>query len=206
MGALTETVPKPLLPNPANSLIRHQIEMLRRHVNHLYVTIGYKKEKLKLNLENFEVDEFIDVDGHGNAYFLNLLNRLPDNSRILVITCDNLMSVNLTSLELEARSHEVSLIVPMQITNGTTGDFIEHRNGLISSMQRRTGTGLVASGLQVLHARDIAILQSSSVNDFSEVWSYLIERGSLGLSNTPINSWWAIDTEDTLNDWIESSG
>lgn len=206
MGALTEIVPKPLLPNPANSLIRHQIEMLRRHVNHLYVTIGYKKEKLKLNLENFEVDEFIDVDGHGNAYFLNLLNRLPDNSRILVITCDNIMSINLTSLELEARSHEVSLIVPKQITDGTIGDFIEHRNGLISSMQRRTGTGLVASGLQVLLARDIAILQNSSVNDFSDVWSCLIKRGALRVSNTPINSWWAIDTEDALNDWIESSG
>lgn len=206
MGALTETVPKPLLPNPANSLIRHQIEMLRRHVNHLYVTIGYQKEKLKQSLANSEVDDFIDVDGHGNAYFLNLLNGLPDNSRILVITCDNLMSINLASLELEARSHEVSLIVPLQTTDCATGDFIEHRNGLISTMQRRTGNGLVASGLQVLHARDIPILQNRSVNDFNEVWSCLINRGTLRVSNTLINSWWAIDTEDALNDWIESNG
>jgi NDP-sugar pyrophosphorylase family protein len=206
MGALTETVPKPLLPDPANSLIRHQIEMLRPHVNHLYVTTGYQKEKLKLSLAKSEVDDFIDVDGHGNAHFLNLLNRIPENSRILVVTCDNLMSINLASLELEARSHEVSLIVPKDTTNSATGDFIDHRNGLILNMQRRTGTGLVASGLQVLHARDIAILRDESVNDFKEVWGCLIERESLRVSNTPINSWWAIDTEDALNDWIESSG
>jgi NDP-sugar pyrophosphorylase family protein len=206
MGALTETVPKPLLPNPANSLIGHQIDMLRRHVNQLYVTTGYLKEKLKLSLAKSEIDDFIDVDGHGNAYFLNLLNGIPENSRILVITCDNLMSINLASLELEARSHETSLIVPKATTNFATGDFIEHRNGQILTMQRRTGTGLVASGLQVLHARDVVTLQAGSVNDFREVWGCLIKRGSLRVSNTPINCWWAIDTEDALNDWIKSSG
>lgn len=206
MGALTETVPKPLLPNPANSLIRHQIDLLRRYVNQLYVTIGYQKEKLKLSLAKSEIDDFIDVDGHGNAYFLNLLNDIPENSRILVITCDNLMTINLASLELEARSHETSLIVPKATTNIATGDFIEHRNGQILTMEPRTGTGLVASGLQVLHAKDIVTLQADSVNDFREVWGCLINQGSLRVSKTPINSWWAIDTEDALNEWIKSHG
>jgi NDP-sugar pyrophosphorylase family protein len=201
MGALTATIPKPLLPNPENSLIRHQIDLLRRHVNYLYVTAGYQKEILKKNLAQFEVDAIMDVEGHGNAYFINLLQGIPLDSRILVITCDNLMKIDLAMLAIETRSFSSSFIVPKVTINQTTGDFIEHQDGFISTMRRKTGVGAVASGLQVLHAEDIELLQQESVNDFSEVWEYLIGRKSLRISKTPIESWWAIDTEIALKQW-----
>lgn len=204
MGPLTATIPKPLLPTPEKSLIRHQIDLLRLHVNRLYVTAGYQKENLKQSLAQFEVDDVIDVQGHGNAYFINLLQEIPIDSRILVITCDNLMTIDLAMLAIEARSFNSSFIVPKLTKKQTTGDFIEHQNGFISSMRRKTGVGAVASGLQVLHAEDINLLQKESVDDFSEVWEYLIQRKSLRISKTPIEEWWAIDTEIALNEWLNS--
>ena len=206
MGVLTATIPKPLLPNPNNSLIRHQIDLLRHHVNFLYVTAGYQKENLKRGLAEFEVDAVIDVEGHGNAFFINSLQDIPEESRTLVITCDNLMNIDLALLASEAKSHNSSLIVPKVTSKQTTGDFIEHQDGLISAMRRRTGVGAVASGLQVLHANDIKSLRKESVDDFSEAWEYLIERKSLRISKTPVESWWAIDTEDALNQWLNSDG
>ena len=206
MGILTEAMPKPLLPSPGNSLIQHQINLLRKHVKYLSVTIGYQKEKMKQGLANSGVDSLMDVEGHGNAYFIHSLENLPHDSRILVITCDNLMSIDLKLLEKESNSIDASLIIPKENSTVTTGDFIEHKDGLVSAMRRQTGIGLVASGLQVIHTKELSILQESGVDDFNQVWDCLMERDSLKISKTPIENWWAIDTEETLNEWINSNG
>ena len=83
MGILTEAIPKPLLPSPRNSLIQHQINLLRKHVKYLSVTIGYQKEKMKQGLANLGVDSLMDVEGHGNAYFIHSLENLPRDSTLI---------------------------------------------------------------------------------------------------------------------------
>ena len=123
-----------------------------------------------------------------------------------MITCDNLMSIDLKLLEKESNSIDASLIIPKENSTVTTGDFIEHKDGLVSAMRRQTGIGLVASGLQVIHTKELSILQESGVDDFNQVWDCLMERDSLKISKTPIENWWAIDTEETLNEWINSNG
>jgi len=199
MLPLTESTPKPLLPNLSNSLLLYQINFLRKYTSNVCVTIGYQKEKMLEALSLYGINDFIYSKDKGNAFWLNKLEKNKFSSPIVVITSDNLMDIDLNLLIQEYFSKdEMSLIVPTESKEGTHDKIEINNNNEILSMNYQKFAGKIASGLQILNLKDLNI-GDVEFNDFHEVWSLLINKKRLIVSDLQPKNWISVDKVDDLN-------
>jgi len=199
MLPLTESMPKPLLPNLSNSLLLYQINFLRKYTSNVCVTIGYQKEKMLEALSLYGINDFIYSKDKGNAFWLNKLEKNKFSSPIVVITSDNLMDIDLNLLIQEYFSKdEMSLIVPTESKEGTHDKIEINNNNEILSMNYQKFAGKIASGLQILNLKDLNI-GDVEFNDFHEVWSLLINKKRLIVSDLQPKNWISVDKVDDLN-------
>jgi hypothetical protein len=153
-------------------------------------------EKVALKLG---ADEVLDIGNKGNAYWLNDERIRSISSPTIVITCDNLMTINLAELEFEVQSHsKVGTIVAIKNSDATDGNFILSHKGKVLSMKSQENVGsLLATGLQVIVPAGIPS-QQHEIDDFGQVWDLLIETNNLVLSKNSPSSWYAVDTYGEL--------
>lgn len=199
MRPYTLDVPKPLMPSVGRTLLQHQIEFLRPNVRQLIVTVGYKGPLVEKAALEFGADEILRVGNKGNAYWLNYEKVKSISSPVVVMTCDNLMNIDLGALEVEAtNSSKVGTIVAVENTSAKNGNFLMTEGDRILSMKSPSGLGsLLASGLQTIVPREIPP-NNKGFDDFENVWEVLIEKDKLGLSRFSPSSWCAIDTYQDL--------
>ena len=201
MLPLTESAPKPLLPNVNNCLLRHQIEFVRSHVRNLHVTIGYMADLVGKAALEFGADSVVDIGLGGNASWIQSSDLGLVDTSMIVLTCDNLMDVNLLSLLNEVEESEgSSYVVPVEKPAEYPGDRLEVRENRILAMGPSVSSMLLASGLQVLKPSVISS-RAGKFDDFSEVWANLIAHEELNLSRERPKSWVAIDTPEDLVSW-----
>ena len=198
MLPLTKNTPKPLLPEIDNSLLFNQINFLKKFSLDVTVTIGYKKQKMLDALKNYKVKDYIYVKDKGNAYWLNSLKENKINGPIVVITSDNLMEIDLNSLlEEHYKKSEKSLIVSTESFEGNHDKLAINSKNEILSMSYQKGSGLIASGLQVLNTNDLYDYPAV-FNDFHDVWEYLISKKKLHISELQPEKWINVDTVEDL--------
>lgn len=201
MLPLTEKVPKPLLPDPDNCLLKQQVAFMRKHVKKLFVTVGYMGESVGQAALGFGADEFVDIGAGGNASWLHLSDLGHIDSPTLIVTSDNIMEVDLAALQLESEQDpESSFIVAIEKDSGYPGDRIITTGERISALGPSNTSSLLASGLQVLVPGRVS-RRRTSLDDFSEVWADLILHGELRLAQTRPRTWRAIDTPSDLEKW-----
>ncbi len=199
MHPYTLDVPKPLMPGEGRCLLQHQIEFLRPFVKRIVVTVGYKGSMVEKVALKLGADEVLDIGNKGNAYWLNDERIRSISSPTIVITCDNLMTINLAELEFEVQSHsKVGTIVAIKNSDATDGNFILSHKGKVLSMKSQENVGsLLATGLQVIVPAGIPS-QQHEIDDFGQVWDLLIETNNLVLSKNSPSSWYAVDTYGEL--------
>jgi NDP-sugar pyrophosphorylase family protein len=203
MRPLTDNVPKPLLPTRNNCLLGHQIDFIRPYVRNLHITIGYLGSQIAEYVSKHRVDNIIDVQQGGNASWLGFDSIRNIRTSTLVITCDNMMDINLTKLHREAQSNpENGLIVPIIGEHKQPGDRIVVKEKLIKAMAPNYASNLLASGLQVINPLNINKIDSK-FDDFSEVWEGLIQNQQLYISELVPDKWCAVDTTDQLSEWAK---
>jgi NDP-sugar pyrophosphorylase family protein len=201
MRPLTDNAPKPLLPSINSCLLGHQIDFIRPFVKNLHITIGYLGSQIIEYASTQKIDNFIDIYQGGNASWLGFETIKKIQTSTLVITCDNIMDVNLNSLYNESQiDSEKSLIVPIIADDAQPGDRILVKNKLIKALAPNLASSLLASGLQVINPSNVARI-NSEFNDFAEVWQGLIENQQLYISELVPNQWCAIDTPEQLRAW-----
>lgn len=204
MGELTLKSPKPLLPNAQDNLLSRQIDFLRPLVQILIVTHGYLGNKVKAHALSRGADITIDTSGRGNCFFLQSPKlAFADKKRIVVVTCDNLMNCDLDSIyEFDKQLKPGISIVGVRSHNFISGDQIKVQDNLqIDAIGPRVNSNLVASGLQVV---DYTYAKGFNIEDFSLLWSKVIENGSLRLSPFNPISWSAFDTKISLQEFPNS--
>lgn len=202
MGELTDHLPKPLLPSPENPMIRNQIDLLRPHVRQLAITVGYKKHLMYEALGSQEIDYFLDVEGHGNAFFLNQVDLSKPDGAMLVITSDNVMGISIPNLWNEISNSKYSYLGALATSTLLTADFLEVENSRIKGISNRQDVGIFAAGLQALQFSDLRIALSSPIDTFHELWKRMMEFDRLRVSNCEITKWCALDTKDDLDAWV----
>jgi MurNAc alpha-1-phosphate uridylyltransferase len=193
MRPLTHEVPKPMLEVHGKTLLEHQINFLKDHVNSVAVTVGYMPEKVSQCALQNGADLILRNSVGGNANWLNNSIFQGFDSQIVIITCDNLMEIDLNELESESKATpELSYLVTRECEPEIRGDRISHNNYRVEAISELGSTPLLATGLQVINPG--AFGSRAKFNNFHDVWNYLIDNQSLYASKSQPTSWMAIDT------------
>jgi NDP-sugar pyrophosphorylase family protein len=199
MGPLTDVVPKPMAPYLNSSLIAVGIGKLRPQIERIHVTVGYKGAMLAQHLIERGVDSVFNTDGHGNAWWLHHTVMAAIDEPVLVLTCDNVTDLDVTSLaeDYDEAGAPPCLIVPVRPVDGVEGDYIEHAGRVVTWIGRARATGSYASGVQILNPARIH-RECPDHDSFYEVWNALVARGGLRVSRVQPASWFSVDTLSDL--------
>lgn len=201
MRPLTDLVPKPMAPYKKDTLIGHNLAMLNQAVSFVHVTVGYKKAMLAEYLMGRGVDTVINTEGHGNAWWISNSLMKYVNAPTLVLTTDNITQLDFGFLENEyARlGSPACMLVPVKPIPNVEGDYIEHHQGNVISVQRQEPKDIYCSGIQVLNPGHITEILSTA-DDFGSVWDAAIRINQLKTSNLYPNQWFSVDTLEQLVD------
>jgi NDP-sugar pyrophosphorylase family protein len=125
------------------------------------------------------------------------VNRLDEP--IYVLTCDNVVELNFSLLEDNyfALGAPACMVVPVRPVLGLDGDYIFHREGIVTDISREKESDIYCSGIQVINPAKVAGLTTEG-NSFYEVWEQLIEQQELKVSSVYPDRWYAVDTVEQL--------
>jgi NDP-sugar pyrophosphorylase family protein len=199
MMPLTQVVPKPMAPYRDSTLIANGISRLRKHINHIHVTVGYKASVLAPHLVEQGVSSILNTGGHPNSWWIyhTLLRHL--DQPIFVLTCDNVTDVDFALLEEDyvAARQPAAMLVPARPVPGLEGDFIFHTDRYVTEVSRRKPADAYCSGIQILNP---ARLNEMTVErgDFYSVWGQLIEARQLMVSSVFPKNWFSVETLEDL--------
>ena len=199
MLPLTADTPKPLLPELHNSLLLNQVKFLKKFTPNICVTIGFQKDKMLEAFKLYKINDYIYSQDKGNAFWLNKLEEHKKDNPIVVITSDNLMDIDLNILIDEYyEKGEKSIIVSADSKEGTHDKLEVNKDNQVLSMNYQNIVGKIASGLQVLNPKDL-YTDELLFDDFHEVWSLLINKKRLIVSELQPKKWISVDTIEDLN-------
>jgi NDP-sugar pyrophosphorylase family protein len=199
MRPFTDILPKPMIPFRQDTLIGNSLTMLRSCVSFIHVTVGYKRAMLAQYLMERGVESVLNTEGHGNAWWVsNTLMRYVDEP-VVVLTTDNIteMDIDFLTGEYYRRGAPACMLVPVLPLLEIEGDYIEHENGLVLSLQRQIPQDIYCSGIQVLNPARVSSLLHAE-EDFYSVWNTLIQARQLMVSAVYPKIWFSIDTLEQL--------
>lgn len=199
MMPLTDIVPKAMIPYKGTTLIANGIDKIRKHIEHIYITVGYKGALLAQHVIEHNVTGIFNTEGKDNAWWLfnTLLKKLDEP--VFVLTCDNVIELNfdLLAKEYYELQEPACMVVPVTPVEGLDGDYIFGTDNVINKLTRTEKSNIYCSGIQVLNPAKINRL-ATSCDNFYEVWQQLIGLQQLYYSNTYPSEWYAVDTVEQL--------
>jgi MurNAc alpha-1-phosphate uridylyltransferase len=90
------------------------------------------------------------------------------------------------------------MLVPVKPIPSIEGDFIEHKDNVVMSIQRKVPHDIYCSGIQVLNPAYI-YNGLSPMDNFYSVWDALIALKQLKVSNIYPKQWFSVDTLEQLS-------
>lgn len=204
MLPLTDHIPKAMAPYNGSTLISQGIRQMRRHIDHVHITVGYKGAMLAEHVIEDGVISVFNTDGYGNAWWVyNTVMRYLDEP-IFVLTCDNVVELDFALLEAEYRSlgEPACMLVPVRPVPGIEGDYIFHDDNVVLELSRQKQSPIYCSGIQVLNPRAVNRLTAEE-HDFHAVWQQLIAHRQLLTSRIYPKNWFSVDTLEQLDEVTE---
>ena len=96
---LTKKIPKGLIKYKQSSLISNGINKLKKYINFIHISVGYKGPILAKHLIEQKVSSIINTDNKGNAWWVfNSMFKYYDRP-IYVLTCDNVTDIDFKKLK-----------------------------------------------------------------------------------------------------------
>lgn len=201
MMPLTESIPKAMAIVDGKTMIASGIDKIRRQIEHIHITVGYKGAMLAAHVIEHEVSSIFNTEGKGNAWWVYNTLLANTDAPVLVLTCDNVVELNLERImsDYESFGAPAGMIVPVEPIAGLEGDFIHlDEKARITRMDRAEPTPIYASGIQVLNPKKINKLTKPTEN-FYDLWQGLMTEGELYCSKVYPDQWYAVDTVEQLN-------
>jgi NDP-sugar pyrophosphorylase family protein len=201
MMPLTKILPKPMAPFLDTTLIGQGIKTIRKGIEHVHITVGYKGAILAKHVVEIGVSSIHNTDGKGNSWWLynSLLKNLDEPTYVL--TCDNVIQLDFNKLEKEYYKCGCPpcMVVPVKPINGLEGDYIFHESHIVTNISREAPSDIYCSGIQILNPKEINQLTNPS-ESFYDVWRQLINIKRLYCSSIYPDQWYAVDTLKQLED------
>ena len=199
MAPLTDAIPKPMAPYDGTTLIARGISRLATRVEHIHVTVGYKKAMLAQHVIEHGASSVFNTEGKSNCWWLynTLLNQLDEP--MLVLTCDNVVELDLELLEdnYSSLNSPACMLVPVRPVPGLEGDYVFHENHVVREISRLKKADIYCSGIQVLNPHSLNQITQEGAS-FYDIWQQLINQQQLFVSSVYPKKWFAVDTIEQL--------
>ena len=201
MMPLTNDIPKAMAVVEGLTLISKGIRNIKKHLDNVYITVGYKGAMLASHVIENNVTAVFNTEGKGNAWWI--FNTLVKNINepVFVLTCDNIIELDFDSLSKDyfLQGEPACMIVSVTPVEGLEGDYIiKDENNNILELNRNKKSNIYCSGIQIINPFKINEMVNNC-EDFYDIWKTLIEKKELKSSNIQPNKWISIDTLDQLN-------
>jgi NDP-sugar pyrophosphorylase family protein len=199
MAPLTDAIQKPMAPYNGTTLIARGIARIAEKIEHIHVTVGYKKAMLAQHVIEHGASSVFNTEGKSNCWWIyNTLMRSVDEP-VVVLTCDNVVDLDFKLLEENylALQQPACMLVPVRPVPGLDGDYVFHNNHVVTEISRHKETEIYCSGIQVLNPYHINQLTREQ-DSFYDVWRQLIDQQQLFVSSVYPNKWFAVDTIEQL--------
>ena len=194
---LTKKIPKGLVKYKQSSLIANGIKKLRKYINYIHISVGYKGPILAKHLIEKNVSSIINTNNKGNAWWIfnSIFKKLDDP--IYVLTCDNVTEINFKEIEKDynKKGQPLCMIIPTKPIKGLDGDYIFRKKNIIQKLSRKNKTDIYCTGIQVLNPNKI-YKKIKKTDDFNILWKRLIKINQLYVSDTMPKKWFTVDNLD----------
>jgi NDP-sugar pyrophosphorylase family protein len=199
MAPLTDAIPKPMAPYNGTTLIARGISRLAERLEHIHVTVGYKKAMLAQHVIEHGASSVFNTEGKSNCWWIynTMLSRLDEP--MVVLTCDNVVELDFELLEENYLSlnSPACMLVPVRPVAGLEGDFVFQVDHVVNEISRVKQSEMYCSGIQVLNPYRLTQLTREG-DSFYEVWQQLIDQQQLFVSSVYPKKWYAVDTIEQL--------
>ena len=191
---LTKKIPKGLVKYKQSSLIANGIKKLRKYINYIHISVGYKGPILAKHLIEKNVSSIINTNNKGNAWWIfnSIFKNLDDP--IYVLTCDNVTEINFKEIEKDynKKGQPLCMIIPTKPIKGLDGDYIFRKKNIIQKLSRKNKTDIYCTGIQVLNPNKI-YKKIKKTDDFNILWKRLIKINQLYVSDITPKKWFTVD-------------
>ena len=194
---LTKKVPKGLIKFKQTSLIANGIKKLKKYIDFIHISVGYKGPILAKHLIEEKVSSIINTDKKGNSWWIfNSIFKSFD-SPLYVLTCDNVTNIDFKKIEKDyyKKGQPICMIIPTKPIKGLAGDYIFRKKNIIQGLSRKVKSDIYCTGIQVLNPKKIND-KIKSTDDFNILWKRLIKIKQLYVSDVMPKKWYTVDNVD----------
>jgi NDP-sugar pyrophosphorylase family protein len=195
MMPLTDIIPKAMAPFSGTTLIAEGVSRLKKHIENIHITVGYKGAMLASHVLEHDVSSVFNTEGKGNSWWLyNTLIKYI-NEPIFVLTCDNVVELDFEKYAADYldQNSPACLLIPVKPVAEIEGDYIFHDgNNIVTEINRKKKSDIYCSGIQILNPSKVNQL-TKKTEDFYQVWAQLIEQEQLCVSGEMPEEWYAVD-------------
>ena len=181
---LTKKIPKGLIKFRQTSLIANGIKKLKKFIDFIHISVGYKGPILAKHLIEEKVSSIINTDKKGNSWWIfNSIFKSFD-SPLYVLTCDNVTNIDFKKIEKDyyKKGQPICMIIPTKPIKGLAGDYIFRKKNIIQGLSRKVKSDIYCTGIQVLNPKKIND-KIKSTDDFNILWKRLIKIKQLYVSD-----------------------
>ena len=194
---LTKKIPKGLIKFKQSSLIANGIKKLKKYINNVHISVGYKGPILAKHLIEQKVTSIINTDNKGNCWWI--FNSIFKNfdGPLFVLTCDNVTNIDFKKIEKDyyKKGQPICMIIPTKPIKGLAGDYIFKKKNIIQGLSRKVKSDIYCTGIQVLNPKKIND-KIKSTDDFNILWKRLIKIKQLYVSDVMPKKWYTVDNVD----------
>ena len=194
---LTKKIPKGLIKFKQTSLIANGIKKLKKYIDFIHISVGYKGPILAKHLIEEKVSSIINTDKKGNSWWIfNSIFKSFD-SPLYVLTCDNVTNIDFKKIEKDyyKKGQPMCMIIPTKPIKGLAGDYIFRKKNIIQRLSRKIKSDIYCTGIQVLNPKKIND-KIMSTGDFNILWKRLIKIKQLYVSDVMPKKWYTVDNVD----------
>ena len=191
---LTKKIPKGLIKFKQTSLIANGIKKLKKFIDFIHISVGYKGPILAKHLIEEKVSSIINTDKKGNSWWIfNSIFKSFD-SPLYVLTCDNVTNIDFKKIEKDyyKKGQPICMIIPTKPIKGLAGDYIFRKKNIIQGLSRKVKSDIYCTGIQVLNPKKIND-KIKSTDDFNILWKRLIKIKQLYVSDVMPKKWYTVD-------------
>ena len=137
---LTKKIPKGLIKFKQTSLIANGIKKLKKYIDFIHISVGYKGPILAKHLIEEKVSSIINTDKKGNSWWIfNSIFKSFD-SPLYVLTCDNVTNIDFKKIEKDyyKKGQPICMIIPTTPIKGLAGDYIFRKKKYYSKIIKKS--------------------------------------------------------------------
>lgn len=199
MAPLTDFIPKPMAPYDGSTLIARGIARLARRLEHIHVTVGYKKAMLAQHVIEHGASSVFNTEGQSNCWWIYNTVLAHLDEPIFVLTCDNVVDLDFDLLERNYfdLGAPPCMLVPVRPVPGLDGDYIFRQDHVVTRLSRTDPSDIYCSGVQILNPKRVNHMTREG-ESFYFVWDQFMASESLMVSSIYPKQWFAVDTLEQL--------